>query len=266
MEVALDLLEPLHRVARRRLQAQHVEAAGVLVLREGGLERRLGVEVGGERDGAVEGEAGAGADGEMRGGGGVAHQHDVAVGPLLAEHAGEVDPGRAADVPGVGDEGVAAELVGEDRLAGGDRLLLGHAAEAVGVPGLLRALDDEGRGVGVELVGMGPEPALLGLLEDEGEGVVELLPGAEPDELALAHVDVRPEVVGVEGAGAGVQAVARHDEVVVARELLDLARRRCRSGSAGRRRARGRGSGAAAAASSGRCRRSRGRRRRCARP
>ena len=266
VEVALDLLEPLHRVARGRLEAEHVEAAGVLVLREGGLEGRLGVQVAGERDGAVEREAGAGADGEMRGGGGVAHQDDVAVGPLLAEHAGEVDPGRAADVAGVGDEGVAAELVREDRLAGGDQLLLGHLAEAVGVPGGLGALDDEGRGVGVELVGVRPEPALLGLLEDEGEGVVELLPGAEPDELALAHVDVGLEVLGVAGAGQRVQPVAGDDDVVVARQLLDLVVGDGGSGSAGRRRARGRGPGAGAAASSGRCRRSRGRRRRCARP
>ena len=266
VEVALDLLEPLHGVAGGGLEAEDVEAAGGLVLLEGGFEGGLGVEVGGERDGAVEGEAGAGADGEVGGGGGVAHEDDVLVGPVLAEDAGEVDPGRAADVAGVGDEGVAAELVREDRLAGGDRLFLGHRAEAVGVPGVLGALDDEGRRVGVELVGVGPEPALLGLLEDEGEGVVELLPGAEPDELALADVDVGLEVVGVEGAGAGVEAVARHDEVVVAGELLDLARRGCRSGSAARRRARGRGPGGGGGASSGRCRRSRGRRRRCARP
>ena len=98
VEVALDLLEPLHRVARGGLEAEDVEAAGGLVLLEGGLEGGLGVEVGGERDGAVEGEAGAGADGEVRGGGGVAHQDDVLVGPVLAEDAGEADPGRAADV------------------------------------------------------------------------------------------------------------------------------------------------------------------------
>ena len=114
VEVALDLLEPLHGVARGGLEAEDVEAAGGLVLLEGGFEGRFGVEVGGERDGAVEGEAGAGADGEMGGGGGVAHEDDVLVGPVLAEDAGEVDPGRAADVPGVGDEGVAAELVRED--------------------------------------------------------------------------------------------------------------------------------------------------------
>ena len=76
--------------------------------------------------------------------------------------------------------------------------------------------------VGVELVGVGPEPALVGLLEDEGEGVLELLPGAEPDELALAGVDVGLEVVGVEGAGAGVEAVGGDDEVVVGGEGLDL--------------------------------------------
>ena len=175
VEVALDLLEPLHRVARGRLQAQHVEPPLVLVLREGGLHGRLGVQVVGERDGAVERQPRARADREMRGRRGVAHQHDVAVGPVLAEHARKVDPGRAADVVGVRDQAVAAELVREDPLAGGDRLLLAHRAEAVVRPGLLGALDDEGRGVGVELVGVRPDPAVLGLLEDEGEGVVELL-------------------------------------------------------------------------------------------
>ena len=60
-------------------------------------------------------------------------------------------------------------------------------AEAERVAGLLRAFDDEGRGVVVELVGMGPDPAVLGLLEDEGEGVVEFLMRAEPDELAQAQ-------------------------------------------------------------------------------
>ena len=58
VEVALDLLEPLHRVARRRLEAEDVEAAGVLVLLEGGLEGGLAVEVGGEGDGASRGRGG----------------------------------------------------------------------------------------------------------------------------------------------------------------------------------------------------------------
>ena len=117
---------------------------------------------------------------------------------------------------------MAAELVREQAFAGGDRLFLGHLAEAELRPGGLGAFDDEGRGRGVELVGVRPDPAVLGLLEDEGEGVVEFLRGAEPDELAAAGVDVGPEVLGVGGAGARVQPVARHHEVVVAGQRLDV--------------------------------------------
>ena len=62
-------------------------------------------------------------------------------------------------------------------------------------PRRIRALDDEGRGIGIELVGMRPDPAVLGLLEDEGERVLKPLPRAEPDVLARAHIDVRLEDV-----------------------------------------------------------------------
>src|SRR5260370_27529661 len=98
---------------------------------------------------------------------------------------------------------MAAEMPGEDLLAGRNRLLAVHVAEAPRRPSLLAAFDDEGRGLGLELVGVRPHPAVLGLLEDEGEGVVELLPGAEPDELAFAHVDV-----GLEDFCAAPAAVA----------------------------------------------------------
>src|SRR5260370_41940537 len=123
----------------------------------------------------------------MRAGRGVAQQGEVLVRPALAEHAREIDPGRAAQVAGIGYQPMAAEMPGEDLLAGRNRLLAVHVAEAPRRPSLLAAFDDEGRGLGLELVGVRPHPAVLGLLEDEGEGVVELLPGAEPDELAFAH-------------------------------------------------------------------------------
>ena len=99
-------------------------------------------------------------------------------------------------------------------------------AEAEAPPGRLGAFDDEGRRVGIELVGVRPHPAVLGLLEDEGEGVVEFLVRAEPDELALRHVDVGLEDVGEFGrATLEFSAVGGDDEVVVARkagELVDL--------------------------------------------
>src|SRR6516165_7077237 len=95
----------------------------------------------------------------------VAHQHDVVVRPSLAEHAIEVEPGRAAQVPGIGHQAMAAEIAGEDPFAGGRRLERGHAAEAEAAPGCLRALDDEGRRGGIELVGVRPDPATWRLFE-----------------------------------------------------------------------------------------------------
>src|SRR5205814_8841559 len=114
------------------------------------------------------------------------------------EHSREVDPGRAAQVACVRHQAMTAEIFREDSLASGDRLLLAHAFETELPPGLFTAFDDEGRGLGLELIGMRPHPAMLGLLEDEGEGIVELLTRAEPHELASPHVDV-----GLEDDGEG---------------------------------------------------------------
>ncbi len=91
-----------------------------------------------------------------------------------------------------------------------------HAIEAGAAPGRFRAFDDEGRGVGVELIGVRPDPAVFGFLEDEGEGVVEFLMGAEPDVFAGAHVDVGLENAGVARSHARIHAVGRHDEIEVA--------------------------------------------------
>ena len=107
-------------------------------------------------------------------------------------------------------------LPGEDAFARRDRLLLAHGVEAEPAPRRLRALDDERRGLGVELVGVRPDPAVLGLLEDERERVLESLPGAEPDVLAGAHVDVRLEHVRQGAANLRVGAVGRDDQIVVA--------------------------------------------------
>ena len=68
-------------------------------------------------------------------------------------------------------------------------------------PGGFAAFDDEGRGVVVELVGVGPDPAVFGLLEREGEGF-ERFVGAEPDVLVRADVDVDAEVLGVGACAA----------------------------------------------------------------
>ncbi len=120
---------------------------------------------------------------------------------------------------------MAAEIFGEDLFADGDRPLLRHGAEAEFRPRLLGAFDDECRGVGIELIGVRPDPAVLGLLEDESEGVVEFLLGAEPRELAFAHIDVRLEVLRKLGADLRVKAVGRNDQIMglgKARRAFDL--------------------------------------------
>ena len=107
----------------------------------------------------------------------------------------------------------------EDFATGLDRLLFGHGLEPPTVPGLLTAFNDEGRGVVIELVDMRPDPAMFGLLEDESEGVVELLVRAQPDELAQAHVDIRPELAFESRTGLRVEPVTGNHEIIVILEI-----------------------------------------------
>ena len=109
---------------------------------------------------------------------------------------------------------MTAEIFGKNLLAGPAVLLLAHGAEAEFLPGVIGAFDDEGRGVGIELIGVRPDPAVLGLFEDEGEGVVEFLVGAEPDEFVLAGLDAGLEVGGEFVARPGIQPVGGDDQIV----------------------------------------------------
>ena len=79
-------------------------------------------------------------------------------------------------------------------------------------PGLLAGLDDHGRELAAELVGVDLEPAVLGPLEGESEGV-ELLFDAEPNVTAAAYVDRRVKSRRVPGADAAVDAVGADDQV-----------------------------------------------------
>ena len=218
VEVALDVLEPGKGVAGGGLEAEGLDAAELLVGRERRLHGRLLDQRLGEGHRPLHRELGSGADREVGGGGGVSKEDDVAVRPLLAEHAREVEPGRAPEVGRVAHERMPAEMGGEDPLAGRRRFGLAHRLETERLPGGLRAFDDEGGGARVELIGVRPYPAVLGLLEEERECVVELLVGAEPHELAAAKVDLRAKVLPPRLAGARVQPVGGGDEVELLRE------------------------------------------------
>ena len=64
-------------------------------------------------------------------------------------------------------QGLAIEMIAENLLAEPDGSLLVHLFQTRTRPGLRPTLDDECRGVFVELISMRPEPPPAGFLEDE---------------------------------------------------------------------------------------------------
>src|SRR5450631_2043200 len=152
----------------------------------------------------------------MRRRGGIAQQHDVAIAPPFAQHAVEIEPRRAAQMPGIGHQSVAAEITRKNLFAGGNGLINAHAIEACTSPGGLRTFDDKSRCIDIELIGMRPDPAVFSFFEYESECVVEFLTGSEPDILAGAHIDIGLENIAMACSYARVYAVGREDKVEVA--------------------------------------------------
>ena len=176
-----------------------------------------------QRNGVFQPQLGAGANGEVGGVGGVADEHDaVVLDPVAAENGGEVDPGRAADMGGVGEQFVAIEIVGKDPPTGFRALLVAHVLEAEGVVDIGIAFDNEGRSVLVKLVGVGPDPAVLGFFEDKGKGIPERLLGAQPDKLVAAHINVAVEGLEVAVADFRVETVGSHDHIGIGEAGVDV--------------------------------------------
>ena len=115
---------------------------------------------------------------------------------------------------GVADERVAFQVLGKQLFAECNGLGLLHLVEAVRLPHRFGCLDDEGGGVGIELVGMRLEPAMLSLLESKRKSI-QLFVRTQPDKTALAQVDIGLVGGGVAGADAAVEAVAGDDQVGV---------------------------------------------------
>ena len=217
MQIALDVLEPLGRVARRALQPQHLGPA--LALRSDGTPPAIVGSVCRYSASAIA-LSSASFVPEPTEKCAVAAASPIST-RFSCDHCSHctrwklshADPRRCLALVA---SRCPPRFLAKMRLARRDRLLLAHAVEAEPAPGGLRALDDERRRLGIELVGVRPNPAVLRLLEDEGEGVVEPLSRAEPDVFAGPHVDVRLEHVGQAAANLRVGAVGRHDQIVAA--------------------------------------------------
>ncbi len=188
----LDLLAPRRFEARER---------GLDVASAGEAERLV------ERDGILHRELGARADGEMRGRLGVADQHDVVGGPLLAADGREVAPQRA-----VGDQLVAGELLGEHAFEESRRCRLVELVEAGALEGLGIGLHHPGRAAGLVLIAMRDEDAVRRFPEEEVEGVHRPV-RAHPAEVIRAELDGRLELVLERLAGARVDAVGGDHEI-----------------------------------------------------
>src|SRR5438105_4480716 len=109
----------------------------------------------------------------------------------------------------------AGEMIGEQALAEGDARRLVGFGQTRALPGLFRALDDEGAHRRIEGVGVDLEEAVLALPKDEREGIVDLV-RAEPDEARLALFRPWPEGVGVLQPRRAVDAIRRDQEVRIA--------------------------------------------------
>ena len=216
VKIAFNLFEPFQTVAGGGLQAQHLDPALGLIAVKRPFQRRFAVQIFRQRNRTVKRQPRAGADREMPGRRRIAHQHDVLVIPFLADHPGKLHPHRrTAQMHRIRHQIVTAQMAGKDPGAGCHGFFLGHRGKTQPVPGLGQGLNNEGRGLVVELVNMGPDPAMLRPLKDKGKGVVEFLMRAQPDELALAGVDIGLEYIGIFAAYQRVDAIGGDHQIII---------------------------------------------------
>ena len=215
--VAVHVLEPFGRVARRVLDFQHFDAAFSLVARERMGQVHLDIKCTRECDRILERKLGPRPDREMSGMRGIAHQHDghvpIPVDPRLANDALKAKPNRrAAQVRSVALQPVAVQIAGKDALAKVNSLLLRHAIDSRALPHYFRRLDDESRHVAVVLIRVRLEPPPRRVLERERKRR-EFSRRAEPGEATTSDIDIRFERQRVFLSDPAVAAVARDHDV-----------------------------------------------------
>src|ERR1700722_13138772 len=158
--ITRHMFEPFGGVARRVLQLDDFKSARGLERVERLLRHAMKMNRGGEPDRIFKRELGAGADGEMRGMGSIADQHDIAVMPALTVQNREIQPGRAAKMARIAHQPVTVQMRSKQFLADTDRFVSARMFEAQSAPGGLAAFNDKGRCPWLETIGMRPNPAM----------------------------------------------------------------------------------------------------------
>ena len=130
MQIALDILEPFGRIARGVLQLQNFQPALILVALESGLHvgsvcrysaSAMALSIASFEPEPTEKCAVAAASPSST---------TLLMAPAFAQHAIEIEPRRTAQVTRIRHQLVAAEILGEDFLAGRDGFFGRHPVEA----------------------------------------------------------------------------------------------------------------------------------------
>ena len=123
---------------------------------------------------------------------------------------------------GIGEQGMAVQVVLKNVSAGFRALLMRHRFESQRVVDLRGCLNDEGRGVLVKLVSVGPYPAMIRAFENEGEGITERLVRAKPYELVWARFDRAAKLVKKSISDSRVKTVTCNDYVCISEASIDV--------------------------------------------
>ena len=136
----------------------------------------------------------------------------IEVGPLGAFDALKIEPGRAAQVAGIGHQFFALQILRKKFFAEFNRGIGVGFVQAMCQPNMLGALNNKGRGLVVKLVDVRLKPAVLGLFKQKGERVV-LAVGAKPYVAIGPRDNVGLKHLGHPTAHARVNAVTGNDQI-----------------------------------------------------
>ena len=146
----------------------------------------------------------------------IAHQHNILVIPLFANHTRELHPHRrSAQMGGVGNQVMPAQMLHKNPFTCGDNVFLRHMFEAPAFPSFGQALHDERRFISIELINMRPNPAVFSLFKNEGESAIEFLMRAKPNKFATAHINIGLEHLGIFAPHHRADAITSNHQIIV---------------------------------------------------